>query len=81
MPRKKIMESSKTDCVVEALTTHCRVLQSHTRQTTLPFTVMSSDKKFTMASSVSTPSKVDAQQLLAKISPDMLKKALKSFAQ
>ena len=82
MPRKKkIMKLSKIGCVVEALTTSHRVLQSHIKQTTLLFTAMSSDKKTTMTSSVSTFSKADAQQLLAKISPDVLKKVLKSFAQ
>ena len=69
MPRrKKTRESSEASCVVETLAAGGCVLQSHTKQTTLSFPVMSGDKKIPVTTSQSTPSKTDVQQLLAKIS-------------
>ena len=48
---------------------------------TLPFTAMSSGKKTPTTMSMSTPSKANAQQLLARISLDILCNALESFRQ
>ena len=42
---------------------------------------MSNGKKTPMTMSTSTPSKASAQQLLARISPDVLHNALESFQQ
>ena len=82
MPRKKkITESSEAGCATETpAASHC-ILQSHTKQATLQFAVMSSAKKTPTTTSTSTPSKADAQQLLSSISPDVLCKALRSFHQ
>ena len=80
IPRKrKAAQSSETGCSMETSAASGRVLQSHKKQTTLPFTAMSSGKMTLMTTSVSTSSKANAQQLLARISPDILCSALESF--
>ena len=80
MPRKrKAVQSSKTGCGMETSAASGHVLQSHKKQMTLLFTTMSSGKKTPMTTSMSTPSKANAQQLLARISPDILCSALESF--
>ena len=80
MPRrKKTKESSEASCAVETLAAGGCILQSHTKQTTLSFPVMSGDKKIPVTTSQSTPSKTAVQQLLAKISPVVIHNALRSF--
>ena len=82
MPRKKkTTESSEAGCATETPAASHHILQSHMKQATLQFTVMSSDKKTPTTTSTSTLSKADTQQLLSSISPDMLHKALRSFHQ
>ena len=82
MPRKKkITESSEAGCATETPAASHHILRSRTKQATLQFAVMSSDKKTPMTTSTSTPSKADTQQLLSLISPDMLCKGLRSFHQ
>ena len=79
--KKKATESSEAGCATETpAASHC-VLRSHMKQAALQFAVMSSDKKTPTTTSTSTPSKADAQQLLSLISPDVLRKALRSFHQ
>ena len=73
--------SSEAGCATATpAASHC-ILQSCTKQVTLQFAVMSSNKKTPMTTSTSTPSKADTQQLLPSISPDVLHKALRSFHQ
>ena len=80
MPRKrKAAQSSKTGCDMETSAASGCVLQSHKKQMTLLLTTMSSGKKTPMTMSMSTPSKANAQQLLARISPDIFHNALESF--
>ena len=81
MPRKKTTGSSETGCTMETPAASHHILQSHMKQATLQFAVMSSNKKTPATMSTSTPSKTDAQQLLSTILPDMLHKALRSFHQ
>ena len=80
MPRRKrTRESSEASHAVETLAAGGHVLQSHTKQTTLSFPIMSGNKKIPATMSQSTPSKTDVQQLLAKISPLVIHNALRSF--
>ena len=80
MPRrKKARESSEASHLAETLAAGGHVLQSHTKQTTLSFPVMSGDKKIPATTSQSTPSKTDVQQLLTKISLVVIHNALRSF--
>ena len=80
MPRRKRTgESSEASCVAETLAAGGRILWSHTKQTTLSFPVMSSDKGIPTTTSLSTPSKTDVRQLLAKISPVVIHNTLRSF--
>ena len=58
-----------------------RVLQPRKKQMTLPLATMSSRKKTPTTTSMSTPSKANAQQLLARISPGILRRSLESFRQ
>ena len=79
--KKKTIESSEVGCATETPAASHHILQSHTKQATLQFAVMSSNKKTPMTMSTSTPSKTDSQQLLSAMLPDMLHKALRNFHQ
>ena len=82
MPRKrKAAQLSKTGCGTETSAASGHVIQSHKKQMTLPFTTMSSGKKTPMTTPMSTLSKANAHQLLARILPDILHSALESFQQ
>ena len=82
MPRKKkIIEPSEAGGATENPAVSCHILQSHMKQTTLQFPVLSSDKKTPMTTSASTPSKADAHWLLSSISLDVLHKTSRSFHQ
>ena len=82
MPRKKkTTQSSETDCATGTSVASGHVLRPNSKQTTLPFAVMSTGKKTPMPTSMSTPSKARVQQLLTHISPEVLHSALRSFQQ
>ena len=81
MPRKKkVTDSSEVGCATETPAVSQHVLRSHTKQAKLQFAVMPSNKE-TPVTSTSTPLKADTQQLLAKILPDVLCKALRNFCE
>ena len=71
MPRKRKAAQSSETCGMETSATSGCVLQSHKKQMTFLFTALSIGKNPPMTTSMSTPSKANAQQLLARISPDV----------
>ena len=82
MPRKKkTTQLSETNCATGTSVAGGHVLRSHSKQTTLPFAIMSDGKKTPTPTSMSTPFKARVQQLLTHISPEVLHSALRSFQQ